>query len=53
MGYTEDEGRPDIAMEGAKGRVGLMGAVDRPKDLDVALLSLKRYSAESAFALKK
>ena len=38
---------PTVATKEAKGRVRLTGAVDRPKELAVPLLSLKRSSAES------
>ena len=44
---------PTEASKGAKGRMGLMGAVDKPKDRAVTLLSLKFSSAESAFSPNK
>ena len=44
-----DEGHPTIAMKGAKGRVGLTVAVERPKDRAVALLSMKRLREDSVF----
>ena len=51
--YYRRGGAPTVATERVKGTVGLMGVVDRPKDRAVALLSLKRSSAESAFASNK
>ena len=42
-----------VGTQRAKGRVQLTGAVDKSKELAVALLSLKRSSAELAFASNK
>ena len=44
-GVLWTRGAPTVATEGAKGRVGLTGAVDRRKDRVIALLRLKRSSA--------
>ena len=48
---------PTVATEGARGKVGLRGAVDKPKDRGVTLISLKCSSAvcliaEQAGAIK-
>ena len=53
MSTVDGFAHSDLSQERGERRSGVDRAVDRPKDLAVTLLSLKRSSAESAFSLNR